>query len=143
VSEVSLGAVRLAEVADSRFAAVRRCGEILLDTGAIRPAYIGAMLARERLLTTYVGVGVAIPHGTGASRADVLRDTLAVVRFPAGVGWAGDRVTLCVAIAAAGERHTGILAELARILLDPVRAEVLHTATDPRVIASLLRAGGN
>ncbi|MEV4617232.1 PTS sugar transporter subunit IIA [Asanoa sp. NPDC049573] len=131
-------AIRLSEAAADRDAAIRRCGEVLVEVGAVAPAYVEAMLARERSISTYVGEGVAIPHGTLAGKETVLRDALAVVRFPDGVDWGGQPVAVCVAIAACGDGHVEVLGELAQILLDPDRAAALRAATDSATVYDLL-----
>ncbi|MFD0970830.1 PTS sugar transporter subunit IIA [Plantactinospora endophytica] len=131
-------AIRLAEEAADRDEAIRRCGEALVDTGAVHPGYVETMLARERSVSTYVGEGVAIPHGTLAGKDLVHRDALAVLRFPAGVDWGGQPVTVCVAIAARGDGHVELLASLAEILLDADRARALREATEPEDVLALL-----
>ncbi|WP_345409762.1 PTS sugar transporter subunit IIA [Nonomuraea salmonea] len=88
------------------------------------------MLEREQTISTYVGEGVAIPHGTAASKGTVKRDAICVVRFPDGVDWDGEQVTLCVGIAAKDDGHVPLLAALADILLDPERARALREATE-------------
>src|SRR6266545_2547036 len=100
-------AIRLAETAADRDDAIRRCGQALVAAGAVDPAYVDAMLARERSVSTYVGEGVAIPHGTLEAKAVVRRDALAVLRFPDGVDWGGHPVSVCVAIAAQGDGPAG------------------------------------
>ncbi|MEU6717143.1 PTS sugar transporter subunit IIA [Nonomuraea sp. NPDC046802] len=122
-------AVFLHESAPDRAAAIRRCGRALVEVGAVEESYVEAMLARELTISTYVGEGVAIPHGTAASKEDVKRDAICVVRFPDGVNWDGEHVTLCVGIAAKGDGHVPLLAALADILLDPERARALREAT--------------
>ncbi|MEV6306895.1 PTS sugar transporter subunit IIA [Actinoplanes sp. NPDC051861] len=131
-------AIRLAEKAADREEAIRRCGEILKETGAVEPGYIDTMLAREQSISTYVGEGVAIPHGTLSGKELVKRDALAVLRFPEGVDWGGEQVTVCVAIAAAGDGHVELLAALAEILLDEDQARELREATDPDKVIQLL-----
>lgn len=131
-------AILLSEAADGRDEAIRRCGETLVAVGAARPPYVAAMLQRERAVSTYVGEGVAIPHGTLAGKDDVVRDALAVLRFPGGVDWDGERVSVCVAIAARGNGHTALLAALADVLLDPERARALREAADPGEVRRLL-----
>ncbi|MGW0809263.1 PTS sugar transporter subunit IIA [Nonomuraea sp. NPDC002799] len=123
-------AVLLHESAADRDAAIRRCGRALADVGAVAEPYIEAMLERERVISTYVGEGVAIPHGTNTAKDDITRDAICVVRFPGGVDWDGERVTLCVGIAAKGDGHVPLLAALAEILLDPGRARALREATE-------------
>ncbi|MFV2018126.1 PTS sugar transporter subunit IIA [Micromonospora sp. LOL_023] len=131
-------AVRLNEQAGDRIAAIRRCGEVLVETGAVTQEYVAAMLERERSVSTYVGEGVAIPHGTLASKEAVRRDALAVLRFPDGVDWDGAPVTVCVAIAARGDGHIELLAALAEILLDPDKARELREATETDDVLRLL-----
>jgi PTS system mannitol-specific IIA component len=132
-------AIRLRERAADRDAAIRRCGEVLVGTGAVADSYVEAMLERERSISTYVGEGVAIPHGTLASKDAVRRDALSFLRFPDTVDWGGEPVTICIGIAARGDGHVGILAALAQILLEPGRAEALRAADDPDEVLRLLR----
>ncbi len=132
-------AVRLGEHAADREAAVRRCGRVLVEIGAVEPSYVDAMLERERDISTYVGEGVAIPHATAAGKQAVLRDALAVVKLAEPVDWEGGQVAVCVAIAARGDGHLAILAELAEILLDPERARALREADDADTVLRLLQ----
>ena len=108
--------------------AIRQVGAVLVAVGAVDPSYVDAMLEREQSISTFVGEGVAIPHGTLAGKDSVLRDALAVVQFPGGVDWHGDRVEVCIGIAAVGDGHVGILAQLAEVLMDEDRAAALRGA---------------
>jgi PTS system mannitol-specific IIA component len=136
-------AVRIGVQAADKDAAVRACGELLVEIGAVEDGYVAAMLDREQEISTYMGEGVAIPHGTNAGRALVLRDALAVIRFAEPVDWGdGAQVVLCVSIAAIGEGHLDILADLAEVLLDPERAEALRSATEIKDLIRLLESDG-
>lgn len=132
------GAIRLAEQASDKVEAIRLCGEALVACGAVLPAYVPAMLEREESISTYIGEGVAIPHATLAGKEAVLRDALCFLRFPDGVDWDGERVTLCIGIAAKGNGHVDILAELAQILLDPERAQALRDAQSAQTVLTML-----
>jgi PTS system mannitol-specific IIA component len=118
--------------------AVRQVGAVLVDAGAVPPAYVDAMVSRDRDVSTYIGEGVAIPHGTLAGRDLVLHDALCVVQFPGGVDWHGEDVVLCVGIAARGEGHVPILAQLAEVLMEPDRAAALRAASTPGEVLDLL-----
>ncbi len=131
-------AVRTAVCAADRIAAVHRCADVLEDLGAVQPAYRDAMLARERTTSTYLGAGVAVPHGPAWARSLVNRDAVAVLRLPHGVDWGCGRVTVCVAVAARGDGDIELLTVLADILLDPGRARALREATDPATIVAML-----
>jgi PTS system mannitol-specific IIA component len=132
-------AIRLDARAAGRDDAVRQCGRLLVEIGAVEEEYVASMLDRERSISTYLAEGVAIPHGTAAGKDAVLRDALAVVRFPEGADWNGETVTLAIAIAARGDGHIAVLAELAQILMDPGRARALREAAAAEEIVRLLR----
>jgi len=131
-------AVLLAQRAQDKWDALRQSGELLVRIGAVAPPYADAILERERSISTYMGEGVAIPHGTDASRVHVRRTALGVLRFPDGVDWGDGVVTLCIPIAASGDEHVAVLSALARILTEPEQAERLRSATDPDEVLALL-----
>jgi PTS system mannitol-specific IIA component len=131
-------AVRLGQVAADFNDAIRQVGAVLVAVGAVDPSYVDAMLEREQSISTFIGEGVAIPHGTLAGKGSVLRDALAVVQFPQGVDWHGDPVEVCIGIAAVGDGHVGILAQLAEVLMDEDRAAALRRATTEDEVVALL-----
>jgi mannitol PTS system EIIA component len=135
-------AVRLDATATGRDDAIRQCGEALVRAGAVDPAYVDTMLQRERSVSTYVGEGVAIPHGTLDGKDSVRHDAVSFVRFPDGVDWDGDEVSVCIGIAATGDGHVRLLSELAQILLDPDRARALRETTDIDEVVRLLQPAG-
>jgi PTS system mannitol-specific IIA component len=130
--------IRLNCSATDRLDAVRQCGQALLEAGAVDETYIDAMLQREQSVSTFVGEGVAIPHGTLAGKEAVKHDAIVVLRFPDGVDWEGNHVLVTVGIAAAGGGHIALLSQLAEILLDPAKAEQLRSATEVEQVYALL-----
>lgn len=134
-------AVRLDCTAVDRFDAVGQCGDALVASGAVTEAYVESMLERERSVSTYIGEGVAIPHGTLAGKDAVSRSAMVVLRFPDGVDWNGNRVSVCVGIAASAGGHVALVARLAEILLDPELAARLRSAQAVEEIYSLFGDG--
>lgn len=132
-------AVHLGLRATDRFDAVTQAGRALLQIGAVDEPYLDAMLERERGLSTYLGEGFALPHGTDASRVHVRRPAIAVLQFPDGVEWDGEQVHVAIAVASASDEHVRVLAALATVITDPDRAQQLRTATDPEVVMELLK----
>jgi PTS system mannitol-specific IIA component len=130
--------IRLDCRAADRFDVVRQCGAVLLEGGYVDAPYVDAMVEREQTLSTYLGEGFAIPHGTNASREHVRDAGLAVLRFPGGVDWEGEDMRVAVAVASASDEHVAVLRELATVLADPERAARLREATDPAVVLELL-----
>jgi PTS system mannitol-specific IIA component/phosphocarrier protein FPr len=134
--------IRLALTATDKWDAIRQSGALLAELGGVEDGYPETMLERERSVSTYIGEGVAIPHGTDASRALVRRTTLGVLQFPDGVDWDGNPVTICVAIAAKGDEHVTVLSALAQILMDPRKAERLRTSSSVEDVYELLESIG-
>src|SRR5919205_4622187 len=97
--------IRLDCRADDRFDAVRQCGDALVASGAVTDAYVESMLERERTVSTFIGEGVAIPHGTLAGKDEVRHSAMVVLGFPDGVDWNGNTVQVCVGIAASAGGH--------------------------------------
>jgi mannitol/fructose-specific phosphotransferase system IIA component len=132
--------IRVGQRASDRDDAIRQCGRLLVEAGAVEEPYAAAMLERELSISTYMGEGVAIPHGTDASRRHVLRTTVAVLQFPDGVDWGGaGTVYVCIAIASSGEEHLPLIAALAQVLLTADRAAELRTAASAERVLALLQ----
>jgi mannitol/fructose-specific phosphotransferase system IIA component len=132
--------IRLGLTASDRFDAVRMSGEVLVEIGAVDPPYVEAMLERERGISTSLGEGFAIPHGTEDSRRYIRQTMLSFLQFPGGVEWDDDDVVVCVGIAAVGDEHVGVLANLARVLSVPEQAARLRSAERIEDVLALLGA---
>lgn len=130
--------IRLDGQAGDKFDAVRQAGELLMASGAVEASYVDSMIEREESISTYMGEGVAIPHGTNAGKAGVKADALTVVRYPAGVDWGNGRAEIVIGIAAVGDGHLPVLAALAQVLMDPDRAAALRGATTVEEVQTLL-----
>lgn len=126
-----------AKVAD-RDDAIRQAGTLLVRAGAVDPDYTEQMLERERVVSTYVGDGIAMPHGTLTAKVDVLSEGLSVLRLAEPIDWAGQPVTLVIGIAAHGRRYIALLSQLATALLDDGRATSLREATTASEVRLLL-----
>jgi len=134
-------AVHLGLTASGKTDAIDQCGRALLEIGAVDVEYLAAMHEREASVSTFIGEGVAIPHGTDKARQYVRRTSLVVLQFPAGVDWgSGNRAVLCVGIAANGSEQVGILSALAQILMEPSSAAALREASDPEAVIRLLQS---
>ena len=135
-------AIRLAQHADDKWDALRQSGELLEELGAVDEGYAAAILEREEQISTYMGEGVAIPHGTDEARALVRRTALGFLQYPEGVDWGGEMVYLCIPIAASGDEHVGVLSALAGILVEGDSAAALREATDVDDVLARLNPGG-
>jgi len=127
-----------AQVSD-KTEAIRRSGQILVDQGYVAPAYIDGMLGREETMSTYIGNGVAIPHGELEDREYIYSTGLSVIQLRDGIEWEpGEVARLVVGIAATEDEHLTILSNLADVLEDSEGAEELATTDDAMVIIERL-----
>ncbi len=119
--------------------AIRQVGALLVESGHIEPGYVASMLARERVADTFLGNGIAIPHGIPKDRGMIRKTGVAVLQVPGGVEWnAGERVFLVVGIAAKSDEHLAILSNLTDVLSDAPEADRLAHTVDPTDIAKRL-----
>jgi phosphocarrier protein FPr len=119
--------------------AIRQAGALLVDGGCVDPAYVEGMLAREQTMSTYLGNGVAIPHGQNDNRADIRRTGISVLQLPAGVEWEpGEMAYLVIGIAASSDEHVGVLSNLAEVIEDEDLTAELTQTTDPEMIVERL-----
>lgn len=133
------GNIRVGLPAEPKEEAIRRAGELLVAGGYARPEYVDAMLRREKLATTCLGMGLAIPHGTSDAKERVLRSGIVILQYPDGVDFDGEKAHLIVGIAGVGDEHLEILARLSASFEDEELLQRLMTATDPQVIYDALK----
>jgi multiphosphoryl transfer protein len=131
--------------AKSKAEAIRLAAGLLVKSGFILPGYVDSMLAREQVANTYLGKGLAIPHGLPRDREMILRTGIAVAQFPEGVEWnRGETVNLVVAIAAKSDEHISILANLTNVLDDDETMRALaRTNNAGDILTALTHAPGS
>ena len=132
------GSIVLDATAEDRDDAIRQAGALLVSSGSARSDYVDEMLEREHVVSTYVGDGIAMPHGTLTAKSDILKDGLSLIRFTDPVAWGSESVTIVIGIAAHGRRYITLLSQLATALLDDGRATELRNATTPAEVQRLL-----
>ena len=116
--------------AADRSEAIRRVGALLVAGGLVTEGYVDAMLSREEIISTYLGNGIALPHGTSESQDTILRTGLAVAQFPDGVPWGDEPARLVIGLAARSEEHIAVMSQLAAVLGDAELCERLASTTD-------------
>jgi len=130
--------VRLGLRAVDKLDAVRQSGDVLVEVGAVEPPYVEAMLQREGSMSTALGEGFAIPHGTDESRKWIRRTGLSFLQFTEAIDWGDEEVTVCIGIAAVGDEHVALLARLAQVLVVPEQAARLRSADRVEEVLSIL-----
>lgn len=123
---------------ESKEEAILRAGNLLESKGYAAKGYAEAMLERENLSTTYIGMGIAIPHGTDEAKKNIARSGIVVLQYPEGVDFGEEKAQIVVGIAGVGNDHLSILASLSEVLEDEDKLNVMMTTKDPEDIYRLL-----
>ena len=110
--------------------AIRLAGKLLVDEGCVEPPYVEAMLDREKVFTTYMGMGIAIPHGTSEAKAQVKKTGITLVQFPEGVDFGDEKANLVFGIAGIGDEHLDMIQKIVQALDDPAALEKMKTTDD-------------
>lgn len=121
--------------------AIRFAGQQLVENGYVTPAYIDAMLEREKLTSTYLGESIAVPHGTIESKDDVITTGIVFCQYPAGVQFGDDsedKAKIVIGIAARNNEHLDVIAKLTNALDDEAIIAKLATTKDIAEILAIL-----
>jgi len=132
--------VVLNATAQDKYEAIRMAGQVLKNAGHITAEYIDKMLEREEIVSTYVGNGLAIPHGTKESKEFILSTGISVLQFPQGVDFGDEKAYMVIGIAAQGGDHMEILTSIAVICAEEENMEILRHAKTAEEIITLLES---
>lgn len=142
MSILSVNKVKLNAQPKDKYEAIRMAGQLLVNAGHADPAYIEKMIEREENLSTYMGNGLAIPHGTQDSKALIASTGLSIVQIPQGIDFGdGEKATLVIGIAAAGNDHLDILTNVAMICSEDENIEQIMKATTPEELVRIFESG--
>ena len=122
--------IRLKQAPVSKEEAIQAAGELLHELGYVDESYVDAMQEREKLITTYMGMGVAIPHGTSQAKGTVKKTGIVFLQYPQGVDFGDEKAQLVFGIAGIGEEHLNLLAKICEALEDEEVLEKMKTTDD-------------
>lgn len=136
---LSLQDIHLAAAAADKQEAITQIAAALTQAGYADEGYLQGMLNREQQTSTYLGNGIAIPHGTPETRDRVLHTGVQVFQFPQGVEWGeGQKAYVVIGIAARSDEHLALLRQLTRVLDDEGAGRLMATTTSLEEMRSLL-----
>ncbi|EBZ4432223.1 fused PTS fructose transporter subunit IIA/HPr protein [Salmonella enterica] len=137
--QLSVQDIHPGEQAGNKEEAIRQIAAALAQAGNVAGGYVDGMLAREQQTSTFLGNGIAIPHGTTDTRDQVLKTGVQIFQFPQGVTWGEGQVAyVAIGIAASSDEHLGLLRQLTHVLSDDSVAEQLKSATTAEELRALL-----
>ena len=122
--------IKVGQTPVSKEEAIRAAGELLVAEGCVEPPYVDAMLDREKVFTTYMGMGIAIPHGTSEAKAQVKKTGITLVQYPEGVDFGDEKANLVFGIAGVGDEHLDMIQKIVQALENPEELEKMKTTDD-------------
>ncbi len=122
--------IKLNQTPVSKEEAIRAAGELLVKQGCVDASYVDAMIERERLTTTYMGMGLAIPHGTSEAKGSVKKTGIVLVQYPEGVDFGDEKAQLVFGIAGIGDEHLDLLQKICEALEDEDVMDKMKTTDD-------------
>lgn len=137
--QLDLQAIHTGADAHNKEEAIRKIAAALTAAGNVSEGYVEGMLAREQQTSTFLGNGIAIPHGTTDTRDLVLKTGVQVFQFPQGIAWGEDQTAwVAIGIAAKSDEHLALLRQLTHVLSDDSVAEQLKSASAEELRALLM-----
>lgn len=124
--------------ARTRDEAIAEAGQLLVAAGAVDASYVEAMHEREKSVSTLMGNGLAIPHGTNEAKGAINRSALSFVRYDESIDWNGKPAEFVVGIAGAGDDHLALLRSLATVFADESQVARLRAATTAEEVLAVL-----
>ena len=118
----------------SKVEAIKAAGKLLNELGYVDEEYIPAMVKRDEIASVYMGLGIAIPHGTTDAKNKVKKSGIVVLQYPDGVDFDGEKAQLVIGIAGVGDEHLAILGKITEALDDEKLLETLKTTDDVNMI---------
>ena len=138
--ELNAQHIHMHQTAPDKPAALALLSEVLVPDGLVAPGYLDGLRAREAQGSTFLGQGIAIPHGTPETRDQVFTTGVRLLHFPGGVDWGnGQQVYLTIGIAARSDEHLRLLQLLTRALGEGDLSDALRKADNPEAIIDLLQ----
>lgn len=135
---LALDSIVLAGSATTTDAAITEAGQLLVAAGAVEPSYVDAMHEREKSVSTYMGNGLAIPHGTNEAKGAIRHTGISFVRYPEPVDWNGKPAEFVVGIAGAGKDHMALLSQIASVFLNKDEVARLRSAQTAEEVKAVL-----
>ena len=137
--ELSENNIHLNAKASDKQQAIEMAAAALEQAGYVESGYLAGMLAREGQTSTFLGNGIAIPHGTLDTRAMVKKTGVQVFQFPQGIEWSeGNIAYVVIGIAARSDEHLALLRQLTHVLGDEETAAKLATLDDVALFRAIL-----
>lgn len=131
--------IKTGQASVSKEEAITAAGKLLHELGYVNESYIPAMLEREKTVSTYMGLGVAIPHGTSEAKDEVKKTGIVLLQYPEGVDFGDEKAYLVFGIAGIGNEHLDLLAKIGTVIEEEENLDKLKKAKTPEEILKMFQ----
>ena len=129
---------------ENKIAAIERVGNLLVQNGYVEEKYIEGMQKRNEDLTTYIGNGVAIPHGMNEYIKYIKYSGIVIAQYPNGVDFGeGNIAYLVIGIAGKNDDHMKILSRIAIACQSMDNVNKLVSSKDKKGIIKIIMESDN
>ncbi|WP_162045520.1 PTS mannitol transporter subunit IICBA [Vibrio taketomensis] len=141
VFQIQAENIHLGLQATNKQEAIRFAGNKLVELGYVEPEYVDAMFEREKMVSTYLGESIAVPHGTIEAKDKVKKTGIVICQYPAGIQFTDDQddvARLVIGIAAKNDEHIQVITTITNALDEPDSIDTLTSTTDVNEILNIL-----
>ncbi|ROV59725.1 PTS mannitol transporter subunit IICBA [Vibrio ponticus] len=141
VFQIQAENIHLGLQATNKQEAIRFAGNKLVELGYAEPEYVDAMFEREKMVSTYLGESIAVPHGTIEAKDKVKKTGIVICQYPAGIQFTDDQddvAKLVIGIAAKNDEHIQVITTITNALDEPDAIDTLTSTTDVNEILNIL-----
>lgn len=123
----------------SKEEAIEMIGRQMVTLGHTDEKYITEMLQREEVLSTYIGNGIAVPHGIKFDSDSIKKSGVIIAQFPNGIPFGKHKAYLLIGIAGKGEEQVQTLSTIAEVIEDEQKMKCLWSTRSKDQFLSILR----
>jgi PTS system mannitol-specific IIC component len=129
--------------AKDKWEAIEQVGTALVEAGNADRLYIEEMKQREYVLSTYLGHGVALPHGIDVNSPRVKKPGIAFAQYPKGIDFGdGNTVYLLIALAGCGSQHLSVLAQVSELIESREKVnQLIHAGSREEMLRMIQESG--
>ncbi|BBI36372.1 PTS sugar transporter subunit IIA [Cohnella abietis] len=133
--------VKLNVKVKDKYEAIRLAGQLLVQAGHVPEQYVEKMIERENVSSTYLGGGLAMPHGTNDSKELIRSTGMSVIVLADEVDFGDEPARLIIGLAAVGEEHLEMLSSIAVLVSDEDDMQRIIQATSEEELIQIFEAG--
>lgn len=139
---LNLKNILLNQKATGKIEAIERAGKLLINNGYVNENYIDGMKAREEVVSTYLGNGVAIPHAVNEYKKEILKTGIVILQYPEGVDFGDENIAyVLIGIASNEDEHIEILSKIALVVSEEKNVDRLRRASTKEDVIRILKEG--